>query len=297
MIAAGLAIGWFPSCGQQNASYPYRPAMYTSGSSGPQLKVFPLSGTVFTIPLPFALENITYALDGKALYATRQFLPLSFPGPPVAKLFKVEFDPIRVSPVPGSEGLGVIYSLAVSARQDKIIALGTVLNSNEPGCPIIELTVATGTLRTIVQNYACRPFDPLVYVAHLSLSPDSTRAIAMRNHHVDLIDLSSGKSTSVGDGEQGSWSPDGKWIAIRRGERTILLDASTLSQWKAVGAADLEWSPDSRYLLNSKAKPICMSELGTLEMVDVETGKRTDVESSSCLINRNVGWLTREVTR
>ena len=82
--------------------------------------------------------------------------------------------------------------------------------------------------------------------------------------------------------------------------KTILLDAQTLAHRTEIGNTDLKWSPDSRYLLNKKATLACglgtLSGVGTLELVDAQTHKRTEVESSSCLVDRNtVGWLNREI--
>ena len=78
------------------------------------------------------------------------------------------------------------------------------------------------------------------------------------------------------------------------------MGAKTLSQERILGSTTLIWSPDSRYLLNKKFNLGCglsgLGGVGTLEVVDVGTGKRTEVESSSCAVDRNtIGWVSSDI--
>jgi|SRR5579871_3825166 len=295
-----LMLSGVAACGQQHLRYSFSPAMYTPTIGvSLELEVYPLDAKAFRLPLPFPvdhLEGIVYSPDGRVLYSEDRESPLR-----PLKLFKVEFNPTRASLIPGSERLLAIYTFAVSARQDKLIIVGLERGKEAP--EMIELDVATGNLRTVVENFATNHLKKFVYI-HLSLSPDGARATVMENQKVKLVELSSGRMTDLGEGfEDASWSPDGKWLAVRKGGTTILLDAQTFKEWRVLGATRLFWSPDSRFLLNAKVgwgidQLLCaLSEAVTLEMVDVETGSRTEVGSSRCHINMyTFGWVSSEVS-
>jgi WD40 repeat protein len=275
----------------QPVSYPYRAAIYMSVAGVSQdLEVFPFDREAFRIPMPFPLDAFAYSPDGKALYAAVMSLGPGRPRTP--GLFKIEFNPTRVSLVPGSAVLG-FNSLAVSARQDKIFVAG---GRRGTPCGIFELSLPAGDVRTIVDDSSCNPMSPLSSWSYLSLSPDGVRATALGNHHLELIDLVHGKVTVLPDDLTiGAWSPDGKWLAAvgSKSDKTILLDARTLIRRRAIGSTDLRWSPDSRYLLARKGGLACGPEIGTLEIVDIESGKRTEIKSSRCQIDTSTtGWVS-----
>lgn len=292
------------SCGQ-HISYAYHAAMYTSVFGVSQeLEVFPLDAESFSIPMPFPFDVLAYSPDGKSLYAPELFQGdvLIDPNRPKRRgLFKIEFNPVRATAVPGSAALG-FHSFAVSADQHKIIIAGGKLGTP---CGIFELSLPRGEVRTIVEDPSSNPLDPASCWWELSLSPDGTRATALRNHHLELIDLLTGKIEPFEGGIQlGAWSPDGKWFAASSPTiplpTIILMDAKTLSRRRSLGVAEPRWSPDSRYLLNKKFRFQCglaaFSGVGTLEMVNVETGQRIEIESSRCLIDRNtIGWVSSEI--
>lgn len=290
----------FHAFGQQKQSYAYSPALYTpSPTARQEIEAFPIDSNVFHIPLPFPLGTIAYSTDGRALYADHQFDPRTWfqPGPPIRGLFEIRLDGrVSVNRVPASEQISEIFSLAVSAHQDKIVFVGGVPGGKRGVAALLELLVRDGEIRTIMGNFGSGR-DSSLYATHLSLSPDGVRAVATRNHRLEMIDLVSGTTAPVGDFESGEFSPDGKWLATRRGEMTSLLDAKTLKEERSLGATLLKWSPDSRYLLSEERKLSCgLTEARTLEIVAIETGKRTEVESSRCLIDRDtLGWVSSDL--
>jgi len=294
--------GVLSACAQQVRSDPFTPALYTSEGSRHELKVFPLAGDAFSIPLPLALGSLSFSPDGKALYGDRLFNATMLLQQDPSKnggVFKVEFDPVRASLLPGSERLFPVYSLAVSALKDKLIALGFEPGGKKGMSGLLELDLKTGAVRTILDSFAPMA-DPTIYTANLSLSPDALQATASYNHSVEIVDLARGATKLLESGiESASWSPDGRWLAVSKGETTILLDSSTLKRNRALGPTLLKWSPDSRYLLSRKSKLMCgLSEAGTLEIVDVQTGERTEVRSSNCLVDRDtLGWVSTAVVR
>lgn len=117
---------------------------------------------------------------------------------------------------------------------------------------------------------------------------------------MELIDIVHGTAEPLGENLfVAAWSPDGKWLAaVERGERgrTILMDAKNLSQRRILGNSELDWSPDSHYLLGMKQQDRCGPYSGTLEAIDIETGRRTTVESSRCQVNQaTTGWVSGEI--
>ena len=63
------------------------------------------------------------------------------------------------------------------------------------------------------------------------------------------------------------------------------------------------WSPDSRYLVRSRLQLRCGISFDidppfTLEIVDVESGKRSLIRSSTCKMEGgNTGWLRTDLIR
>jgi len=100
------------------------------------------------------------------------------------------------------------------------------------------------------------------------------------------------------------WSPDGKWIAALSFTEPMeieLIRASDLSMQRSLGpdtAGRLQWSPDSRGLLVWDAGFCGLGSgyLGTLQIVDVGTGERTQISSSKCRVDlMSFGWVSDEV--
>jgi hypothetical protein len=130
-------------------------------------------------------------------------------------LYKIEFNPIRVSPIPGSTGLTRIRSLAVSQKQDKIVISARTKLRSDLGCGVLELKLSHGKLRKILDDPDCNASQRNSSLSwrSLSLSPDAETAVAIRDRRLELIDLVHGAVRAVGDNfYRAAWSPDGKKI-------------------------------------------------------------------------------------
>ena len=78
---------------QVTVSYPYEAASYVSQPHSHALVVFPSKGKPVTIPVPFQVDGVTFAPDGKSIYGfirdnQEDFDPLH---PLQAGLSKIEF--------------------------------------------------------------------------------------------------------------------------------------------------------------------------------------------------------------
>ena len=129
----------------------------------------------------------------------------------------------------------------------------------------------------------------------LSLSPDGRKAVGIHSGRLELIDLEHSSARLLGEGfAKAAWSPDGQWVAaLENGgrSRTILLTTDGFTTRKILGTTEAERSPDSRYLLSVSARDHCGPDYGTLEYVEVATGKRSVIESSRCKVNQTTtGW-------
>ena len=293
---AVLIAGQARAPGQGNI-YPYSAAFYSAGAApgAPHLSIFPTNGRAFGIALPFVFGAFTFDPDGRKIYVA----PLRAFQQTLRGLFVIEFNPLRATQVRGSESL-VAVSVSVSGRSGKILVTGSRLlaGSNEWG--IFEIDPDSGDVRTVVRQEAPRPGVNGEVWAEISVSPDGARAVAFRRKELDLIDLLKGIVTPLGpDLEQGSWSPDGKWLAVndRKKVRTVLLDASTLIPRRTFEWSHLRWSPDSRYLLGVAAHDGCGPDFATLQAISVETGAPTRISTSECMIDSvTTGWLASDIS-
>ncbi len=277
-------------------SYPYETANYIFDRHSDALRIFPSRGNAITIALPFRLHTAMFGPDGKSIYgvaiADRADVARYKSG-----LVRVEFNPTRISPVPGAGGAS-IRSFAVSSRQDKIVISG---NLGQGNCGVFEILLSGGNVRQVLHTDCLhsRSWDDL------SLSPNGEQAIATfgsnidRNLHLEMIDLVHGTTRSLG-GEFviGAWSPDGKWIVVREGgprDQLFLMDATDFSRRRSLGGAVVlmpAWSPDSRYLLLWKGYLFrCgiyadLEPPATLETLDVQSGKRSTIRVSAARLRR-----------
>ena len=193
--------------GSNAVLYPYSPANYFHASSAPSvLTVFPPVGKAINVPLPFALGYVVFGPDGKSLYATGGFDP-GKQNETRRGLLKIEFNPTRVSNVPGSLDFG-IFGFAVSLREDKIIISGRHLEQGSQSCGVFELNLPGGDVRQVLQSGDCGYRSAWT---DLSLSPSGEQAVALHNRRLELLDLMNGTSKSVGsDFWTGAWAPNGK---------------------------------------------------------------------------------------
>ena len=137
------------------------------------------------------------------------------------------------------------------------------------------------------------------------VSPNGQSLLSYSSGELRVVDLRTGRSQLIGmaDGV-GTWSPDGKWIAalLKRGGASglVLVDAMNIAKRRMLGRAPTSgypvWSPDSRQLLLERSQSRCGDLLSSLEAVDVESGTRVPITSSSCEIYTGVvGWVDSKV--
>src|SRR5579872_5802520 len=122
----------------------------------------------------------------------------------------------------------------------------------------------------------------------LSLSPDTEQAVAVRRDRLELVRVADGTSRVIAQGIlNAAWSPDGRWIAaLDVHGRTELYDTSDFKRKRTLAESEVQWSPDSRYLLRIKSClfPIAVNGVGTVQALDVATGKSVTIESSRCKV-------------
>ena len=140
------------------------------------------------------------------------------------------------------------------------------------------------------------------------ISPDGKRVLSSDGKHLNLYDLETGATQTLGEGI-GSWSPDGRWIAAAGRGQIVLIDANNPSRRKKLGSSGVDnhliWSPDSKQLLFVKQEQRCnflllfqVDDSESLEVVDVETGKRHAIPSGHCAVSSSsVGWIDSESAR
>lgn len=269
----------------------FAPAFYDPGgprrADAPSLHVFPADGPPFTLALPFQLGKVAVSPDGKVLYGARFFDPSG----PNTGLYRIELGPIRATRLAGSIGLASVYGIAASST--KVVVSGGYLTSGFVSeCGLYELILASGRVHKILSNSDCK------YVSSwtsISLSPDSRKIVAVRKHRLELIDTDTQIVQSLGEGfYDTAWSPDGRWIAALgdNGDHTVLIDPATLEKRRTLPPSEVIWSPDSRSILASRLHGRCPSDFGTVELIDIESGKRSIIRSSTCQISMLVfGWI------
>ena len=307
MAFVGLTVS---STAQVKVSrYPYEVANYFSGPHADTLRIFPSKGNAITIALPFRITEATFGSDGKSIYGmidSHKNVGLDQPS-----LSKVEFNPIRASPIPGTNGF-IVKSFGFSSSQDKLVISGNLQHTN---CGVFEILLPAGKVSQVL-TYDCRNVWDW---NNISVSPNGEQAIATvgsnieHELHLELIDLMHGTTRSLGNEfSLGVWSPDGKWIVVRESvprDSLFLIDAVDFSRRRNLGGGVVlvpTWSPDSRYLLLWKGYLFrCGMDLGgledrpsTLETLDIQTGKRSTIRSSMCQITGgSTGWVSSEIAR
>jgi hypothetical protein len=303
LFALAFAAQVVPGDGQPR-SYPFAAANYLPGISGRNdLWMFPPDGPAATSNLPYHLAGAVFATDGRAIYGVSPPSPdgvnRGLPG-----LLKVEFKPSRVTPTRGTEAL-TIHDFAVSAGQDKLLI--AVWTGKGMRCDLFEVKIPGGRAERILD------FDCQAGGQNISLSPDGEWAVATeRDSHLYLIDVVHKTVRPLCSEESvGVWSPDGKWIAVfSKRQYVYLIDAHDVKRRRALGTARTArgmapaWSPDSRYLVVGKTHPfkcgffLDIEPPESLEVIDVQTGRRTLIQSSVCQISQgNIGWLRRDIIK
>lgn len=300
LIVSGLVMIFAQRGVQRPGSHSYSAAFIKEKT----LVVFPFDADEVTIPLPIKVGAFTYTPDGKSVYSNAP----SFVDRTASGLLKVEIKPTRLSAVPGSLGFGVVYSVAISARQDKAVISGRYRQADADACGVFELNFASDVVRKVIANDdgGC---DYLSAWTAISLSPDGSHAVAReRRGEIGLIDINAGKVQAQWPGTTAAWSPDGKWIATVDFTEQLgiaLIDPNNVfGKRRGLGHTDIPtiaWSPDSRYLLLWKSEAQCAPYLGyfgTFEALEVSSGLRTPIKSSRCKVNLMTGgWISNEVLK
>jgi WD40 repeat protein len=80
---------------------------------------------------------------------------------------------------------------------------------------------------------------------------------------LSIVSIDSRAEQPIKGATSGSWSPDGRWLAVIRDGKLELLNAATLQRKKELGSVDVMgvWSPDSRYLVLYKSQIGCAATL------------------------------------
>lgn len=277
---SGLLTSYYPAfC---------RPAVYPTPSC--ELVIFRQGEQRDSIELPLRLEFLDFARSGTSLYA------LSGSRKPFC-VDRIEINPVRVTRTVCPAGLTVVFAITVSGDEARLLVSGEVKTNGSIRCGIFEILLADGTTSQILNADDCASYTFDHSWTSLSLSPDSFRGIAVRRNRLELFQLDNTGTRVIAEGiAKASWSPDGRWIAaLDVNGRTRLIDIGDFKKRRTLMESEVRWSPDSRYLLRVKpcAFPIAVNGVGTLQALDIATGKSVTIESSRCSVdNGSVGWVS-----
>ncbi len=265
--------------------YPFSPAFIAQPQPGQaRLVIFPTQGKAVELVLPNGLVGFDYGSVGDSIYAFQNSRDHSHkPG-----LYRIRLSPIQIEFVPGSLGLG--GDVTVSESNDRAIVSGGYAATQD--CGLFALRISEGKVRKILASSSC---EYLALWSKPSISIDTKRLVAFRKPRLELIDVVQGTIKSLGaDYFTASWSPDGKWLAaveVGGKRRTVLMDSTTLAPMRFLETTTGQWSPDSRFLLALDSTS-CSAYFSTMRMVDISSGKSTDVDSSKCKVNlMTTGWV------
>jgi hypothetical protein len=282
------------------------PANVTVGKPSHDLRLFPKDGTATVINIQFPVETVKFAGDGRSLYAS---LPLDQRTKLQPSLVRIDFNPIRITELTGTQGF-MVNDFAVTQDGSKAVISGRHREGAFEKCGLFEIAVSTGVARQVLAAECNYPWS----WTDLAISPGGDRAVANygnthtdHNYRLDLIDLAQGTTKSLGDLSRPAWSPDGMWVAAIewRRERLILLDARDFSRRRNLGSTiDTAWSPGSKYLLLWKYHflkcgfAIDVQPPASFEVVEVASRKRSLIRSSQCqLMGGPIGWIADDIQR
>jgi hypothetical protein len=293
--AGDRAIGQGPSRhGLLVDYYPVvcHPALYPNPSCA--LEVFKEGKLRQSVELPLRMEIFDYTHAGNFLYDVSV---LEHPG----CFYKVDLNPVGVESLGCRDGL-TAFSLDVANRGDSLLVSGVLKGGAVGHCGIFELRVPGLASRQVVDAGDCSSYRFEDAWTSLSLSPDGRQAVAVRRNRLDLIDVGRGTTRILGEGfEKASWSPDGGWIAaLGVKAKTELIDTADFKVRRTLAESEVQWSPDSRYLLRVRPCffPIASNGVGTIEALEIATGKSVLIESSRCAVdNHSTGWVSGEVLK
>jgi hypothetical protein len=284
----------------KSAAFPFSAAHFQLGfgrATNPQLVVFPASGPSSHLDLPEKLGGnfrlLGSSSDGRAVYGQLTF-PKAWGG-----ITKIEFDPIRLSVVSGSVGLGNISSLIESPQSGRILVSASTMRNGNLECGDFEIDPAGGRFESLRIGAFPDCGGPV--------SPDGTRELTTAKDQLRLLDFRTKTARVVRTKcSWAAWSPDGRWIAAAIGEkgksRVVLIDTVDPSKERtlATGEGPLVWSPDSKWLLLPKSQTSCLFSLfgESLQILSVDTGRKTVIPGSHCQIIGDIAaWISSDLVR
>lgn len=286
LLFAGLQlVSTLGACGDGDESRFVAAYYHSNGAAQSILTLFPLiSGKESDLALPLGLAGlnlISFGPDGGSVYLQQ---PSSSSA--LARQGGVQSPGTKPGPRLGGARRHLrAYCLFGSRRLYVWASLGA-----------FEIDPDAGTRRPL--RFANGP-----------ISPDGKHALSNDGKHLSLVDLETGSTQPLGEGRRGSWSPDGRWIAAAGFGRIVLIDANNPSHRKKLGSSGVNnrliWSPDSKHLLFVKQELRCSfpfllpsGDSESLEVVDVETGKRHGIPSGHCAVTSSaVGWVDPNTVR
>ncbi|HKV38690.1 MAG TPA: hypothetical protein VJX67_05725, partial [Blastocatellia bacterium] len=273
----------------------FQPAYFHHVRAGAMLSLFPIAGGKATdVTLPAGLQNynlISFGFDGECVY-------LQMPHPQLRNyadgLVKVEFRPTRLSPVPGTAGIGDVWSLTSSSASSRLFVSASGGPTHECGAYEVDPQAAAHRPLRVGRYPDCGG-------AVGPISPDGKKLLSRQGDRLYLLNIETGATQPLGKGS-GSWSPDGRWIAVSGAKRTTLIDVKDLTRRRRLAASGVDdrlaWSPDSKRLLFAKRACLLADDFESLVVLDVESGAKHEVLSSHCAVSSSsVGWADPEVIR
>jgi hypothetical protein len=302
LLLAMMTLG----VGLPTLSADFSAAYVHPGDHGPELTLLPMVGPESTVPLPQGLSGSltvnAFSTDGKAIYVQ---------DPAMDGIRKIEIKPTRQSIVRGTAGVGAIWHFNVSQPSGSVVASGIVSELRGTECGTFKIDPDFEGPRKLLTGAF-----PDCGGGGGAVSPDGTRVLGYSEGNLCVTQLVTG-AVEVIQGLKGlgrddvtwkgqvAWSPDGKWIAAAvEQRRLVLIDTKNLSRQRKLGSSGdgrVVWSPDSRHLLLQTSQFRCALSVGyfqSLEVLDVETGNRSEIKSSQCKISGGfVGWIDPEAIR
>jgi len=292
LAVAGARSGPKPNAAERETSHFVAAYFHPIGGEESLLTLFPFApATAVDVSLPHGISScylISFGPDSKSMHL----------GDPTIDgtdgVIKVDFGPTRKSIVPGSAGLSVAF-LTVSHSGRIFVSAGDRRNHQ---CGAYEIDPNSATHRPLRVGD-----EPACEGALGPISPDGKEVLSSVGEHLNLLDLDTGANVSLGIG-RGSWSSDGRWIAVSGQGHIVVIDAKNPSHRRKLGTSGVDdhlvWSPDSKRLLFAKQELRCslLGDAESLEVVDVETGKRHAIKSAHCAVTSSaVGWMDAEAVR
>lgn len=272
----------------------YEPAWLPTGGDSANFPVviFPRGRQESRIAVPFDAGRAFYARDGRSVITISD----SRSGSEVC-IQRIDLEPVRLAARVCPTNLRAVFDASDFPDEDHVLIAAQKKDIAGRTCGLFEVSLQDGRVTTIVDTGACgSPDGSRDLWNSLSLAPDGSHAVAIRNQNLEIIDLTNGTSHHLG-GQfvKARWSPDGRWIAaLKRHGGTVLFDAADFHPRKTLPESEVEWSPDSRYLLQMKGCffPLAVNGVATLAALDIQSGTSAKIESSNCKVDTTaIGWV------